>query len=53
MLRVLGLAAALGVAAVVAALGGQIGPYDLTEVPLPLVAFGGVTLLVLFGLRSI
>jgi hypothetical protein len=53
MLRILGLAVVLGVAAIIAAHGGHVGPYDLADVPLPLVAFGGVTLLVLYSLRSI
>jgi hypothetical protein len=53
MLRVVALfiVAALGLAAVL--MGGQIGPVDLTEVPLPLVGFLAVGGLLLFGLSYI
>ena len=43
--------AAAGIALV--AMGGRIGPLDLTDIPAPMLAFCAATVLVLFGLRHI
>ena len=53
MFRILGLVALVGIGTLVAAMGGRIGPYSLTEIPPLLLAFAAVTALVLLGLRSI
>lgn len=53
MLRTLGVLALAGVAIVVVALGGEIGPVDLTETPPALLAFAAVTAVVLLGLRTV
>ena len=53
MLRTVSTLGLVGSGIVVVALGGHIGPVDLTEVPVPFFAFAGVTGLVLLGLRKL
>jgi hypothetical protein len=53
MFRTLVVLTLCGCGILLVALGGQIGPIDLTEVPLPLFAFAGTTALVLLALKAI
>jgi hypothetical protein len=53
MLRTIGVLAVGGLGVGLFAMGGQVGSLDLANVPLTLVAFAGVSALVLIGLRYI
>ena len=53
MLRTLVVLATASAGIVLVAMGGRVGAVDLTDVPLPMLAFCAVTGLVLLGLRQI
>jgi hypothetical protein len=53
MLRALCVFALAGIGIALFATGGQIGPLDFTNVPVPLIAFAGVSAVVLLALRFI
>jgi hypothetical protein len=53
MVRFLLVLALVGLGLVIVALGGKAGPFDLTRVPLAMIAFALVCALVLLGLRRI
>ncbi len=53
MLRTLTVLAVAGTGIFLVAMGGRLGPIDLTDIPTPMLAFCAVTALVLLTLRQI